>query len=357
MNTLTPKHMKISTPGRICLFGEHQDYLGLPVIAMAISLRINLTGKKRKDNKVIIHKPDLGETESFSLDELNYTKSRDYFKSGIKVCQNEGLTFSSGFDCEITREIPIRAGTSSSSAISVSWIHVLSQMADEPTNWNQQKIGELAYKTEAEEFNEPGGMMDQYSTAKGHLIYLQSEPDIAIESLNPKLGTFVLGDSCEPKETMNILRRCRDSRLEIIEKLKVRNPNLYIHSSNVDLDLTNLTENENSLFNGTLQNKNILETALLELKKSEPNHEKIGNLLSQHHTILRDVLQVSTPKIESMLDAAIDVGALGGKINGSGGGGCMFAYAPENFEEVAEAIERVGGKSYIIQSDDGTRID
>ena len=57
MNTLTPKHMKISTPGRICLFGEHQDYLGLPVIAMAISLRINLTGKKRKDNKVIIHQP------------------------------------------------------------------------------------------------------------------------------------------------------------------------------------------------------------------------------------------------------------------------------------------------------------
>ena len=40
--------MEISTPGRICLFGEHQDYLGLPVIAMAISLRANLTGEKEK---------------------------------------------------------------------------------------------------------------------------------------------------------------------------------------------------------------------------------------------------------------------------------------------------------------------
>jgi len=36
--------MEINTPGRICFFGEHQDYLGLPVIAMAISLRANLTG-------------------------------------------------------------------------------------------------------------------------------------------------------------------------------------------------------------------------------------------------------------------------------------------------------------------------
>ena len=109
--------MEISTPGRICLFGEHQDYLGLPVIAMAISLRAKIIGEKRSDNQVIIHKPDLGETETFSLDDLSYTKPRDYFKSGIIVCKNAGLTFSSGFECEVTSKIPIRAGTSSSSAI------------------------------------------------------------------------------------------------------------------------------------------------------------------------------------------------------------------------------------------------
>jgi galactokinase len=79
--------MTISTPGRICLFGEHQDYLGLPVLAMAISLRIKITGEKINDKKVIIRKPDLGEVETFSLDDLNYTKKRDYFKSGIKVFQ------------------------------------------------------------------------------------------------------------------------------------------------------------------------------------------------------------------------------------------------------------------------------
>jgi len=137
--------MQVSTPGRICLFGEHQDYLGLPVIAMAISLRGKIKGEKREDKEIIFHKPDLGETESFSLNDLSYTKPRDYFKSGIKVCQNERLTFSSGFECEITSEIPIRAGTSSSSAIMVSWIHFLSRMADEPANWDQQKIGKLAY--------------------------------------------------------------------------------------------------------------------------------------------------------------------------------------------------------------------
>ena len=348
--------MRISTPGRICLFGEHQDYLGLPVIAMAISLRVILEGKKRQDRKVIIHKPDLGETETFSLDDLSYTKPRDYFKSGIIVCKNAGLTFSTGFECEVTSKIPIRAGTSSSSAISVSWIHFLSQIADVRPNWDQQKIGELAYKTEVEEFNEPGGMMDQYSTAMGFLIYIQSEPGITIESINPNLGTFVLGDSCEPKDTMGILSRCRNSRLEIIQKLKMKNPTSTIHMLDDGTDISDLNASEIELYKGTLKNRDLLKRALSELEKEEPNHESIGQLLSDHHQVLRDVLKVSTPKIETMMDAASNVGALGGKINGSGGGGCMFAYAPNNPEQVAEAIEKAGGKAYIIQHDEGTRI-
>ena len=348
--------MRISTPGRICLFGEHQDYLGLPVIAMAISLRVILEGKKRQDRKVIIHKPDLGETETFSLDDLSYTKPRDYFKSGIIVCKNAGLTFSTGFECEVTSKIPIRAGTSSSSAISVSWIHFLSQIADVRPNWDQQKIGELAYKTEVEEFNEPGGMMDQYSTAMGFLIYIQSEPGITIESINPNLGTFVLGDSCEPKDTMGILNRCRNSRLEIIQKLKMKNQTSTIHTLDEGADISDLNASEIELYKGTLKNRDLLKRALSELENEEPNHESIGQLLSDHHQVLRDVLKVSTPKIEAMMDAASNVGALGGKINGSGGGGCMFAYAPNNPEQVAEAIEKAGGKAYIIQHDEGTRI-
>ncbi|HIO55857.1 MAG TPA: galactokinase family protein, partial [Candidatus Marinimicrobia bacterium] len=60
--------LTVSSPGRLCLFGEHQDYLGLPVISMAISLRARIHGIKRLNREVIIHKPDINETESFILD-------------------------------------------------------------------------------------------------------------------------------------------------------------------------------------------------------------------------------------------------------------------------------------------------
>ena len=350
------KTVEVSTPGRICLFGEHQDYLGLPVISMGISLRSIIKGNKRQDQQVIIHKPDLGETESFSLNDLNYTKPRDYFKSGIKICQREGLAFTSGFECEIISNIPIQAGTGSSSSIMVGWVQFLCNMADKPADWDQQKIGELAYNAEVREFNEPGGMMDQYSSAMGHLIYLKSIPKIYIRQLNLNLGTFVLGNSREQKDTMGILQRCRNLRLNIIRKIKISNPIFDLHNYNNNVDLSALDDQERILFDGTIQNRDILKNALPELEKSKPNHRLIGQLLSDHHQVLRDVLNVSTPKIESMLNAALNAGALGGKINGSGGGGCMFVYSPESPEKVAEAIESVGGKAYIIQSDEGTKL-
>jgi len=349
--------LTVSSPGRLCLFGEHQDYLGLPVISMAISLRARIHGAKRLIREVIIHKPDINETESFFLDDLSYSKPRDYFKSGINVCRGEGLIFSNGFECEVTSEIPFQSGTSSSSAIMVSWIHYLSKMADEPVDWNRQKLGELAFKAEVKEFNEPGGMMDQYSSAIGNLIYLESEPEISINLLNPKLGTFVLGDSCETKDTMGMLQRCRDLRLNIINNMKSRNSSFDLHSCDLDSISSSLNDEELNLMKGTVQNRNLLKQSLSELEKDEPNHELIGNLLTEHHLVLRDVLGVSTPKIESMLNASLQAGALGGKINGSGGGGCMFSYAPDHPEKVAEAIVKVGGKAYVVHIDDGTIID
>ena len=58
-----------------------------------------------------------------------------------------------------------------------------------------------------------------------------------------------------------------------------------------------------------------------------------------------------------MINAALDAGAFGAKINGSGGGGCMFAFAPHNPDEVAKAIEKAGGKAYIIQVGEGLKIE
>ncbi len=255
--------------------------------------------------------------------------------------------------------IPINSGTSSSSALLVSWLNVLTQSADQPRLLAAERLAELAYKAEVLEFGEPGGMMDHYATAVGEVIHLASQPEIQLTKLHPALGTFVLGDSGEPKDTIGILKRVKVGMLNIISRLNTVNPQFSLaNSTTADLaeykDM--LSKDEYVLLKGNLANRDILRAAfpLLQAPPAAIDHKRFGRLLTDHHANLRDAQRISTPKIDRMLDAALAAGALGGKINGSGGGGCLFAYAPDKPEVVAEALERADGRAYMVTVDRGT---
>ncbi|ADB37051.1 mevalonate kinase family protein [Spirosoma linguale] len=358
--------IKVSTPGRICLFGEHQDYLGLPVIAAAISRRIQVATHRVDQRGFRLNLPDINDTVNIPFDgqELPYPQIRDYFRSAVNVLLREGFTFQKGIEGEVHGNIPINSGTSSSSALLVSWLNVLTQLSDQATQLSAEQIAELAYMAEVLEFGEPGGMMDHYSTAVGNVIYLESQPKIRLEKLTPPLGAFVLGDSQEPKDTIGILSRVKVGMLDIIQRLKTINPSFALETS----DLTEvsefkdfLTKDEFILLKGNLSNRDILRDALSMLRASADSqtsfdHVRFGQLLNDHQANLRDAQRISTPKINRMIDAALSAGALGGKINGSGGGGCMFVYAPDKPEAVAEAIEREGGKAFVINVAEGTSV-
>lgn len=353
--------IKVSTPGRICLFGEHQDYLSLPVIPCAVSLRLTIEGSVRSGSMVSIRLPDINSSESFSLfDPPGYRGERDYFRSGLAVMRREGFSFSNGFECAVIGKIPISAGTSSSSALVVSWINFLSRVCDQRKKLNPEDIARLAYQAEVLEFDEPGGMMDQYSTALGGAIFLKFHPAVSLIPLKAKFKSFVLGDSQSPKDTKGILSRVKTRVMKIVDKFSTLHPGFSLQTTRPeDLDKFSdrLDEVELRLLAGTLRNRDITFEALRLLQSDPLDDRALGALLTEHQNILRDVLLISTPKIDRMLDAAAAAGAYGGKINGSGGGGCMFAYAPDDPAKVSAAIEKAGGKAYVISADQGTRIE
>ncbi len=334
------------------MFGEHQDYLGLPVIAAAISLRIQIVGERREDKNVHISLPDISSAVSFNIDEtLPYVVDRDYFRSGINVLKKHGFSFSQGIECEVRGNIPINAGTSSSSALIVSWVQLLAQLADVPQNIAPEQAARWAHEAEVLEFDEPGGMMDHVSTAIGGVLFLQFFPLFRITPLHPSLGTFVLGDSLQAKETKEILARVKTGVLDVVQRLRARFAEFSFHTTRfeeVERYASALRGNELALLRGTLRNRSLTHEALPVLSAAALDEEKFGALLNDHQSVLRDVLAISTPKIDRMIDAALSAGARGAKINGSGGGGCMFAYAPSNAERVAQAIEREGGRAYIV---------
>lgn len=351
-------YIKITTPGRVCLFGEHQDYLGLPVIAAAISVRIAIEGEKQRDLSVDIDLPDINGRKFFRIDkEVFYSEERDYFKSSFNVVKNEGFTFSKGFKGVVKGTIPINAGTSSSSALIVGWINLLTMISDQKKTLTPVEIAELAHRAEVLEFNEPGGMMDHYSTAVGGIINLETYPELKLNLLNAKLGSFVLGNSNQPKDTKGILKRVKYGVLDIVSRLQKEDPAFSLHTvgySDMEKYSSYLDEDQFSLICGTVRNRDILREAKEEFLKDVTDHKRIGELMNEHHSILSSICKISTEKIDSMVKAALDAGAYGAKINGSGGGGCMFAYAPENTEKVYNAIKEISD-AYIVNITEGTR--
>jgi galactokinase len=350
--------LKVSTPGRICLFGEHQDYLNLPIIACAISKRIFIEGSKRDDKLINIDLPDINEQESFQINGLfEYKLERDYIRSSINVLLKKGFTFSNAFNCKIKGEIPINAGTSSSSALIVAWINFLARMSDQNAELKPEEIADLAYRAEVLEFGEPGGMMDHYSTAVGEIIGLSSYPEINLKKIKADLRTFVLGNSGEPKDTKSILARVKNGVLDIVKLLEKKYPGFSLQTvefKDVEKYKKDLSDEQCNLLKGTICNRDITFTAMDMFENNSFDHSLFGELLNKQQIILRDILKISTPKIDSMIKAALDAGAIGGKINGSGGGGCMFAYAPINPEKVLNAVKLISGEAYIVNCDKGT---
>ncbi|MCK5402403.1 MAG: galactokinase, partial [Flavobacteriaceae bacterium] len=90
--------MTIIAPGRICLFGDHQDYLGLPVIACAINRQMILSAEINNDNYFHILMPNINSKRHISISEtFNTLEPQDYFASTLRVVKRYGCIPTKGY--------------------------------------------------------------------------------------------------------------------------------------------------------------------------------------------------------------------------------------------------------------------
>jgi galactokinase len=353
--------IRSSAPGRICLFGDHQDYLGFPVIAAAIDLRINIEGSVSEGETIHLDLPDMNDALEFDSSRITYTSPKDYLKSAVNVLKKENLYVPKSIRASIQGNVPINAGTSSSAALSVSWTSFLLKASGADSLLETpSRVGEFAYRAEVEEFNESGGRMDQYSSAIGGIIYLDFYRKMTAHPLPQSIKEFVLGDSLQPKDTQKSLKRGRTGQEEAfrhLARLLDFKDNFHVSYQEAEPYFGKIPEDSLPYLQAALMNHQITDNARAELSKETPDVQRIAHLMNRHQDVLRDKLKVSTTKIDHMLDMSMKAGALAGKINGSGEGGCMFAFCPGKQQEVAEAIEKAGGVPYIINIGNGLSVE
>jgi galactokinase len=353
--------LNISAPGRLCLLGEHQDYFGLSIIAAAIDLRIFIKGTRRRDQMFKLDLPDIKEKDEFSLDlELGYVNERDYLKSAVNILRREGLEFPSGWDCKINGTIPINSGTASSSALVVAWIKFLLETAGDKRASDPKAVAELAFQAEVAEFKEPGGKMDHYASSLGGIVSIHFGDDFRIKKLKNRLKEFVLADSLIRKDTTGTLGLIKSNVLQGLSRIQEKFPDFNLHSipkAQEKEEIEKIPPVEKRLLKGTIKTRDLTSEGEKLFGKENFDHRYFGQLLNRQQEVVRDYLRISAPKIDRMIEASLENGALGAKINGSGEGGCILAYTPGCADEVAEALKKLDTRPHIVHVDDGARID
>ncbi len=333
----------------------------MPVIAAAVNLRASFTAVNNDEHLFRINMPDIGKEEIIDPSlEQEYRSNRDYLRSAVNVLRREGYIFGQGCDITLTSDIPNRKGCSSSSAILVAWIGLLSRVATAGRRLTPEETAFRGYCAEVKEFDEPGGMMDHYTSALGGFLCIETKGEIRLRSLGNKLrGELILGDSLAPKDTTGILGSVKGNAQGGMSAVR-------FNISGAEWETLDAASAAEALAGGpdvfrravagNLRNRDITREALRILESVVPSSAAIGALLTEEHKMLSENLGVSTPVIDRMTGSAVEAGAWGAKINGSGGGGCMFAYAPEaKAADVAAAMESAGGKAIRIQIDSGLK--
>jgi len=330
--------------------------MDLEVITAAINLRMHVTGDFSDKDEIFVNFLDIDQIDKFSIHkEAIYQKKRDYIRSAFNVLNRKGYKIDRGVKAEIWSDIPIGRGLSSSSVLTIAWIAFLNELYR--FGLKNEEIAELAYQSEVVENKEGGGNMDHYACSIGSGMHM----------------------NCSTRETKKIdLSHIADCILiadtQIVKKQLIHterkeniNTGFGYFSKFIDFDVkTTKIEELEPFFSqipekplthakAILKLRDITREAYKELTKKQTDHKKIGELINKFHHELIKGFNNSTEMTEKLIVESIKGGALGGKIIGSGFGGCVLIYCPGKQQEIAEIIEKCGGKPYIVSIDEGIK--
>lgn len=349
-------------PGRTCLFGDHQDYLGLPVIACAINRDIKLTAEENQTDTFVLNMIDIDEIRIIDIHTtFEKLESRDYFASSLRVLRRHGCIPTVGYNITITGDIPINSGTSSSSALLLAWIQFLITAFGVDDEVTPEFIAKIGYASEVLEHEEPGGMMDHFSIGVGNIVYLNTKDPFSYKVIGNDIKGLITGVSGVPKETIGLIGELKGNALMAIDLVKQNFSNFDLNTSvieDIDRYRNCLPDRLIPFFEAALKNYHYTKQALKEFNKPILDLKKIGLLMNQHHEVLRDLLKITVPRIDDMINAALRAGAYGAKIVGSGGGGSIVVIAdPEKEDLIIDAILKAGAlEAYSVSVDPGVRV-
>ncbi len=316
--------VEASAPGKVILYGEHSVVYNQPAVVLAIDRRANVYAKKRADNKIFIDADNLGFSGYFEDDVYHAVRGqawRGRNLAALNVSAKKTLEYlgvEGGIDLKVRSMIPIAVGLGSSAAICVATVSAVERLHD--GGLKNEEISNIAFEGETIIHGKPSGVDNNVSTFGGVMSYAKGE-GFKHHKL-PREIPFIIGNSKKKRSTKRMV--------ENVAALKERNPEVMDN------------------FLDTMGN--IAREGLDALLKADLG--TMGDLMDLNHGLLSGI-GVSTMKLEILCHTARKNGALGAKLTGAGGGGCMIALSDEShLSGIERAIRRRKSDAYRVSLTD-----
>ncbi|MHA2142043.1 MAG: mevalonate kinase [Candidatus Thorarchaeota archaeon] len=295
--------------GKSILFGEHFVVYGLPALAAGIS---------SKTVAYVSRSKSLGWTVDDRRPEVPGYKAKKKDEQVVSinnVLQAAGIDLSDmGIHIEYEGDLVCASGYGASAAICVSLARALDD--EFGLGFDDDRINAIAYEGEKGSHGTPSGIDNTASTFGGLVWFVRD-----LTGGPPKFESLKLKDAANLTIAATGLTASTTEVVGDVRAKKETDPKWFDRLASEYHELV------------TNARKSMLEFDLV----------RVGEFMNQNHSLLQE-LTVSCSELDEMVDIALENGALGAKMTGTGRGGNMMALSPDVDTQnlIAEALEKSG---------------
>ncbi|HEY8694119.1 MAG TPA: galactokinase [Chloroflexota bacterium] len=345
----------VRAPGRVNLIGEHTDYNDGFVLPLAIDLELRLSFQPRADGRVVLRSREAPE-ESLHLPGSGDLPAWGRYVEGVYAL----LGLSVGIEGEVSSDIPLGDGLSSSAALELATARAL--VAANNQAWDALPMARLAQRAEIEYAGNRCGIMDQLAVGQGqagHALLIDCRSLEVRPVPLPSNLAIVVCDSAKPRQLVDSAYNNRRAACETAAR-QLGVPAL--RDATADM-LPGLPEElEKRARHVVAENQRVLDFVVA---LDAGDSRRLGELMHASHASLRDLYEVSCPELDLLVDLAVALpGCVGSRLTGAGFGGCTVSLvespAAQSFAHELVARYRaqttLPGRAWVCQAVDGVSL-